>query len=420
MSEEIAHGKENRVESFINACRLPKDRKPLILNADYLDDEALPDDERSKVLTEIFSRDVRECELKALSEHLSPCLNNRTPSHLLTIGVTGSGKTVSITTLLETIKFIADRESIPLDYYYVDLSQSTTAFAGLNRIAISIGQGRSYFKGIPIELMQSRIRDYLNERQGTLILFLDEIDSISVDRDVFMTFIVKSLPRQVRVRLIYIFSTNRLNWENSLDARTKSCLKKNDIIFNPYHALEIRQILELRIAKALDQSRVDEAAIARIAAVSSKDSGDARKAIELLMKSSYLAERAGGNLTVSEVEEAEKALEYEKAMSLAESLPLQQKISLAACYSLLLKNNNRVHTGEVFEQYQRLANTIKIRPISQRRFSDIISSFDLYSLINTRVVSHGRYGKSREIYNSNDQDLTERILDRLKRLIGLS
>jgi len=39
-------------------------------------------------------------------------------------------------------------------------------------------------------------------------------------------------------------------------------------------------------------------------------------------------------------------------------------------------------------------------PLTQRRFCDMISFLDLYGLINARVVSMGRYGKTREIMGS--------------------
>ena len=49
------------------------------------------------------------------------------------------------------------------------------------------------------------------------------------------------------------------------------------------------------------------------------------------------------------------------------------------------------------------------RPLTQRRFCDMISFLDLYGLINARVVSMGRYGKTREIMGS----LHDRVVNAL-------
>jgi cell division control protein 6 len=41
--------------------------------------------------------------------------------------------------------------------------------------------------------------------------------------------------------------------------------------------------------------------------------------------------------------------------------------------------------------------TLGFRPLTQRRVSDIISELDMLGIINSRVISKGRYGRSREI-----------------------
>ena len=38
-----------------------------------------------------------------------------------------------------------------------------------------------------------------------------------------------------------------------------------------------------------------------------------------------------------------------------------------------------------------------MRPLTQRRVSDIISEFDMLGLIMGKIISKGRYGRTREI-----------------------
>ncbi len=54
--------------------------------------------------------------------------------------------------------------------------------------------------------------------------------------------------------------------------------------FEPYDALDLLEILKLRSEKALLKDKVDEAALRKIAAYASRETGDARKAVELLAK----------------------------------------------------------------------------------------------------------------------------------------
>ena len=417
MNVKPSDGNVNRTEKFISAARLPKTQSSLILNPDYLDDETLMDEERIKVLAEIFSRDVRNNELQALASQLAPLLDDKPAHHALICGPTGCGKTATTLHFLSSLQGLANKEEIPLQWRFIELSAQSTCFSALNRIAVSLAASRYYFKGIPTELMQNRIQESLQGFKGSLILFLDEIDNVETDRNIFMTYLIKTLPRQVPVKLVYIFTTNRLDWDKTLDARVLSCMRKNDLIFNPYHAFEITEILNLRVLKALDQSKINEAAISLIAAISSKNSGDARKAVELLTKSAQIAERKGKSLTIHEVEQAEKELEVEKTISLAQSLPLHQILCLLACYTLLVRRKQRIHSGDVYDQYKSLTIQIKHRPISQRRFSDIINALDLYSLINARLVSHGRYGKTREIESTIGKELILELIDCLQKRI---
>jgi cell division control protein 6 len=141
----------------------------------------------------------------------------------------------------------------------------------------------------------------------------------------------QTLSRKVSCRLILIMLTNRLDWEKALDPRILSFLKKSDYIFDPYNALNLYEILKLRVEKALDESKVEEGALRRIAAYASRETGDARKAVELLVKAAKAAEDTTGRLTQKEVEVAAETLEADKTEEFIRALATQQKLSLIAC-----------------------------------------------------------------------------------------
>ena len=189
-----------------------------------------------------------------------------------------------------------------------------------------------------------------------------------------------------------------------------SFLKNTDFIFEPYNALDLYEILKLRVEKALDTSKVDEAALRKIAALASRETGDARKAVELLVKAAKVAQESGGRLTEKEVEVASETLEVDKTQELIQALATHQKLTLIACYVALGKGKARVSTGQVYEYYRELCHRIPTRALTQRRMSDMISFLDLYGLINAPVVSRGRYGQTREIAASLAQDLIDILL----------
>ena len=403
--------KSDSTEALIESLHAKRKKRSLIINPDYLDDEKLPGDERTAVLKEIFNRNIREKQLSRIISHLSPVLDSDHPPSALIYGPTGSGKTVSLIHVLSTFESVAKRRGISFQYRYIDLTSPKTYFGALNEVAIALeSSNRKYRKGIPIEYMQDKIRSALNGYKGFLCLLIDEADNILPNPDTFLTYLGKTLPRKVACRLILIFLTNRLDWEKTLDPRILSFLKKTDIIFEPYDALDLVEILKLRSEKALRKDKVAPAALNKIAAYASRETGDARKAVELLAKAVIVAEETTGCLSENEVDIAEHRLEVDKSTELINALAAQQKIALRACYSLFKKGSFKVTTGQAYEIYQTICTNQKYRPLTQRRFCDMISFLDLYGLINARVVSMGRYGKTREIMSSLPEPVIENFL----------
>ena len=47
--------------------------------------------------------------------------------------------------------------------------------------------------------------------------------------------------------------------------------------------------------------------------------------------------------------------------------------------------------------YHQICSESKNDPLTQRRVSDIIAEFDMLGIINARVISKGRQGRTREI-----------------------
>jgi cell division control protein 6 len=63
-----------RTQSLIEKLHTSKRDKTIIINPDYLDDEKLPEEERTAVLREIFNRNIREKQMTKLAQHLTPIL----------------------------------------------------------------------------------------------------------------------------------------------------------------------------------------------------------------------------------------------------------------------------------------------------------------------------------------------------------
>jgi len=400
--------KQDSTESLIESLHATRQKRSLVTNPDYLDDEKLPEGERAAVLREIFNRKIREKQIRRIISHLTPILDGFCPAPGLIFGPTGSGKTVTLIHVLSTFLKVTEKRGIKFQYYYIDLTSPKTYFGALNEIAIALdSSNRKYRKGIPIDHMQARIVEAIGSYGGFLCLLIDEADNLRPNADGFLTFLGKTLPRKVACRLVLILLTNRLDWEKTLDPRILSFLKKTDILFEPYDALDLLEILKLRVEKALDKTKVEVSALKKVAALASRETGDARKAVELLAKAVAIAEETSGRLTEKEVDIAETRLEVDKTVALIRVLATQQRLALKACYGVLSNGARRLSTGQAYDAYRGVCLQEKTQPLTQRRFSDIIGFLDLYGLINARVISKGRYGNTREISSS----LTGEVVD---------
>ena len=154
---------------------------------------------------------------------------------------------------------------------------------------------------------------------------------------------------------------------------------------------------------------MDDAALRKIAAYASRETGDARKAVELLAKAVKVAEETRGFLGEKEVDIAESRHEVDKSVELIDALPIQQRFALQACYSTFRNGPSKVSSGRAYEAYRGICQHEACGPLTQRRFCDIISFLDLYGLINARVVSLGRYGKTREIMGSLPVQVVQKL-----------
>jgi cell division control protein 6 len=66
-------------------------------------------------------------------------------------------------------------------------------------------------------------------------------------------------------------------------------------------------------------------------------------------------------------------------------------------YHLNRADVHRAITGEIYEVYNELCGEIGVAPLTQRRLSSLISELDSMGLLNAKVISMGRYGRTKKI-----------------------
>lgn len=212
--------------------------------------------------------------------------------------------------------------------------------------------------------------------------------------------------------------TNDVKMVENLDPRVKSSLGEEEIIFPPYNAEQLEDILKQRSKIALNEGVISEEVIKLCAALAARDHGDARRALDLLRVSGEIAEREGRDLiTADDVNRARIELERDRVYEVISTLPFHSKLVLISIV-LGLNSNSTLTTGEVYDIYIKLAGKLGVESITQRRVSDIINELDMVGIITARVVNRGRYGKTKEISLAVSKDIVIKSIKESDERIG--
>jgi len=78
-------------------------------------------------------------------------------------------------------------------------------------------------------------------------------------------------------------------------------------------------------------------------------------------------------------------------------LPLHSRILLISVLHLESARKESSVTGDVYEVYRGLCSAAAVEPLTQRRISGLLNELDIMGIINARVVSFGRYGRTKKI-----------------------
>lgn len=386
----------------------------IIVNRRYLDDEQLLCSEQLEVLEEIFNANVRDVEIRELTDHFAPIFRDDHPVHLTLWGQTGTGKTLTLRFFLGLVEKMCQKKHIPIRVVHLDLSIPRPCFRALNNLACLLNACKYYKKGISLDELMHRIEDALADYHGYLVIFIDEVDNVRTDKQTFLSCLIRRLPQRIPSKLILVFASNRINWMDDMDPRVRSFFKFNELVFKPYDAMDLQHILKVRVKKALNPHFLEPGVVERIAALACQDHGDARQAVALLSRSAHLAEKAGRKITQQIVIQSAEEIESDKYTDMIRHAPLQLQAVMAA--AILLTRNDPVKrhdTMDIYDTYRQFCQQVKLRPVATRAFRELVNELDLYTFVRSRIISRGRYGRTRQL----ELDLPQEIIRRIEQAI---
>ncbi len=364
----------------------------------------------------------RDKEIYKLAEILfHPILKGDRPSNVFIYGYPGTGKTATTKHVFKLIKEkLAPRLSIPIYCHIINCKINDTSYRILKDICDYFNISTPH-TGLSIAELYSRMVRELKRRTGFFLLALDEIDNFvkkSGDEILYKLTRINSEDISTKVSLIGI--TNDLHFKEYLDPRVKSSLSEEELVFTPYNAEQLRDILYTRAKIALYENSYTDGVISFCASIAAKEHGDVRRALDLLRVAGELAERKNeSQITEAHVREALAIMERNKIWEIVISLPFHSKLILFVITLLQLKYLRDCTSGEVYEEYIKLCKELGLDPLTARRISDIINELDMGGLIRANLTSKGRYGRTKYISLRIDKDELLKALREDERLTSL-
>lgn len=364
----------------------------------------------------------REEQINGLASILVPALRGETPSNVLIYGKTGTGKTAVAKYVGKELEE-AGTEDRKCSVIYINCEVVDTQYRILAHLARHFNK-EIPMTGWPTDQVYSEFRNAMDEEKKVVVIMLDEVDKLVRKGDDILYNLSRVNSDLLRSKVSIIGISNDLKFTEFLDPRVKSSLGEDEIIFPPYDAEQIKDILEQRASLSFSPGALQESVIPLCSAFAAQEHGDARKALDLLRISGELAERSR-SVVVSEehVRAARDKIEQDRVEEVVKTLPTQSKLVLYSIVLLEEQGVRNITTSAVYNMYKQLCPLVETDYLTHRRITDLIAELDMLGILHTVVISKGRYGRTKEITLSVYSGKLKATLQqdyRLKVLAGVS
>lgn len=365
-----------------------RDRVELFANKDVLKDHYEPE--------EILERDE---EIDQYANALQDVVDGWEPDNVFVYGKTGVGKTAVTRYMMDALEYEAeDRDgvdsvaSVEVNCHHHPSSYQA-AIALVNELREDTDRD-PLTTGLSTSDVLNALFDEIEEREGTVLIVLDEIDNLGDD-----DMLLYQLPRaktngnieDSQVAVVGI--SNDYTFRNDLSPKVQDTLCEREIKFPPYDANELVTILDDRAERALSDGVLDEGVIPQCAALAARDRGSARQAIDLLRESVNVAiEDERETVSEADVDTAVERVERGRIKDSIKDLTTHGQYVLLAVTQTAVAGDTPVRAKELYEVYEDVAAEYASEPLSQRSVHDHLNDLSMLGFLRQHDRNYGRGG----------------------------
>ncbi len=228
-------------------------KEPLLVNKKFLQSNYTP--------KEITHRDE---QIEQIAGILAPALRMEKPSNIFVYGKTGTGKTVVIRYVSDQLMNMAKEKNISLKIVYLNCKMkrvADTEYRIIAQLTNSLG-GNVPPTGLPTDEVYRLFVKEIEKEKQLIIIILDEIDQLVAkagDGILYNLTRINSELKKVEISIVGI--SNDLVFIDNIDPRIKSSLSEEEVVFPPYNALQLQDILKKRVKLCFREGVVKEGVI---------------------------------------------------------------------------------------------------------------------------------------------------------------
>lgn len=289
-------------------------------------------------------------ETYTLYKEIANFINYNLPNNLGLIGLTGTGKTVTVQHLLKQINKLSDKFIIK----YVNCANKTS-----NQVLQLLLGSITNSKSISDENLIMNFTENLDTQDKNCFIVLDEIDrGRRLSNLVYIFSRINELYQEFKHKISLILISNDLNFLDNLDPAIRSSLNLRIIYFESYNKKEIKEILKDRIKIGFkNEQAINNQQLDYIADIIVKEkNGDCRTAIKTLFYSAKKAEEEKRDI----IEDKDIQIMFDKAVKDIERSRVTKltNTQLFILYSVIDSKDKQIKG--IHQKYLEFTNKMKI------------------------------------------------------------
>lgn len=382
---------------------------------------------------ETYNLPGREKELAELSEFLSTGMKNQRSSSMYISGPPGTGKTASLSKLLNASEFSNQFKRV-----YVNC----TSISSIGSIYKKVCTELKIKTGTEKECLVN-IERYLATKHKTILMVLDEVDQL-VGKKQSVLYTIFEWPAKEYSNLLLIGIANSLDLTDRCLSRlhAKCELKPHLMHFAPYSKDQIIHIFKARLDEAGVLDIFPPVTIQLLAAKVASISGDVRRALDIGRRVIEMAEeqkRSKKAIDLTELGIGElhptmaqanppptDKVEIKQVMQvlnqvygasqtfgddLEDTFPLQQKILICTILLILKRDKNKdINVGRLHTVYAKVCGSRNIAALGRSEFAGLCDLVETRGIV--RIIRNKEPRLCKVQLQWDEQEVTSAVQDK--------